>query len=80
MMGVRVETGARRRLNLAQSPGRVAALALALGGIVGGAAAFGPLYVLAGMLALLAGYAILVSTAAGLLSVFAISADRKSVV
>jgi len=74
MMGVRVETGARRRLNLAQSPGRVAALALALGGIVGGAAAFGPLYVLAGMLALLAGYAILVSTAAGLLSVFAISA------
>jgi len=74
MMGVRVDTGARRRLNLAQSPGRVAALALALGGIVGGAAAFGPLYVLAGMLALLAGYAILVSTAAGLLSVFAISA------
>ena len=74
MMDVRVETGARRRLNLAQSPGRVAALALALGGIVGGAAAFGPLYVLAGMLALLAGYAILVSTSAGLLSVFAISA------
>lgn len=74
MMGVRVETVARRRLNPAQSPGMVAALALTLGGIIGGAAAFGPLYVLAGMLALLAGYAMLVSTSAGLLSVFAISA------
>lgn len=74
MMGVRIETAARRRLNPAQSPGLIAALALTLGGIIGGTAAFGPLYVLAGVLALLAGYAMLVSTSAGLLSVFAISA------
>ncbi len=72
MMDVRVET-VRQRLNLARSPEVAAALALTLGGIAGGAAAFGPLYALAGMLALLAGYALLVSTSAGLLSVFAIS-------
>ncbi|MFQ3663711.1 MAG: O-antigen ligase family protein [Chloroflexaceae bacterium] len=63
----------RRRLDPARSPEVMAALALTLGGITGGAVAFGPLYALAGMLALLAGYALLVSTSAGLLSVFAIS-------
>lgn len=57
---------------LTRSPGLVAALALAVGGVVGGAAAFGPLYALAGLLALLAGLAVLVSTDAGLLAVFAI--------
>ncbi|NTU85942.1 MAG: O-antigen ligase family protein [Chloroflexales bacterium] len=54
------------------SPGLAAALALALGAVVGGAAAFGPLYALAGLLALLAGLALLASTEAGLLAVFAI--------
>ncbi|MCS6880322.1 MAG: O-antigen ligase family protein [Oscillochloridaceae bacterium] len=71
---MRVETGAPRWLNPARSSGVVAALALALGGIVGGAAALGPLYALAGIVAVLAGYALLVSTSAGLLAVFAVSA------
>lgn len=57
---------------LVRSPALAAALALALGGIVGGAAAFGPVYAIAGLLALLAGAAVLVSTEAGLLAVFAI--------
>ncbi len=57
---------------LTRSPALVAALALALGGVVGGAAAFGPLYAIAGLLAMLAGLAVLVSTEAGLLAVFAI--------
>lgn len=58
--------------SLARSPGLAVALALALGGLAGGAAALGPLYALAGLLGLLAGYAMLVSTNAGLLTVFAI--------
>lgn len=57
---------------LARSPALMAALAIAAGGIVGSAAAFGPLYALAGMLGLLAGVALLVSTEAGLITVFAI--------
>ncbi len=54
------------------SPAFAAALALALGGLAGGAAAFGPLYALAGMLGLLAATLILVSTEVGLFVVFAI--------
>ncbi|HMQ35614.1 MAG TPA: O-antigen ligase family protein [Chloroflexaceae bacterium] len=57
---------------LTRSPGLAAALALALGGVVGGAAAFGPLYAFAGLLGLLAGLALLTSTEVGLLVVFAI--------
>lgn len=57
---------------LARSPGLAAALALALGAVVGGAAAFGPIYAFAGLLALLVGLAVLTSTEVGLLSVFAI--------
>lgn len=43
-----------------------------LGGIVGGAAALGPIYVAAGLAALGLGYAVLVSTNAGIAAVFAI--------
>ncbi|MCU0494180.1 MAG: O-antigen ligase family protein [Chloroflexaceae bacterium] len=57
---------------LVESPVVAAALALALGGMVGGAAAFGPIYVLAGLLGLAAGLAMLTSTSLALLSVFAI--------
>lgn len=57
---------------LVRSPALIAALALALGGVVGGAAAFGPLYALAGVVALVAGAAMLVSTEVGMLAVFAI--------
>lgn len=57
---------------LARSPGLAAALALAAGGVVGGAAAFGPLYAIAGLLGLLVGLAILRSTEVGMLVVFAI--------
>lgn len=60
------------RDTLVRSPAVAAALALALGGLVGGIAALGPLYALAGLLGLLAGYAMIVSTSAGLLTVFAI--------
>jgi O-antigen ligase len=60
------------RDTLVRSPAMAAALALALGGVVGGAAAFGPIYALAGLLALLAGAAMLASTEAGMLVVFAI--------
>lgn len=49
-----------------------AALALAAGGVVGGATAFGPLYALAGLLGLAAAMAMLLSTKLGLLVVFAI--------
>ncbi|PDV97038.1 polymerase [Candidatus Chloroploca asiatica] len=60
------------RDTLVRSPAMVAALALALGGVVGGASAFGPLYAFAGLLALLAAALMLVSTQVGLLTVFAI--------
>ncbi|NTW01844.1 MAG: O-antigen ligase family protein [Oscillochloris sp.] len=62
----------RFRDALARSPSLIAALAIAAGGIVGAATAFGPLYVLAGLLTLLAGLAILVSTEAGLIASFAL--------
>ncbi len=60
------------RDTLVRSPAFAAALALAIGGTIGGAAAFGPIYIVAGLLALAAGYAMLVSTMAGLITVFAI--------
>jgi O-antigen ligase len=56
----------------ARSPAVAAALALAAGGLVGGAAAFGPIYAFAGLVALLAGLAMLTSTEVGMLAVFAI--------
>lgn len=65
-------TFTRLRNTLLHSPGMLAALALALGGIAGGVAAVGPLYAIAGLLGLLIGYAILASTSAGLLTVLAI--------
>ena len=46
--------------------------ALVLGGLAGTAAAFGPLYAVAALLGLAVGYALLVSTTAGLLAVVAI--------
>ncbi|WP_255604186.1 O-antigen ligase [Oscillochloris sp. ZM17-4] len=46
---------------------------MATGGVVGAATAFGPLYAVAGLLALLVGAALLVSTEAGLIAVFAIT-------
>lgn len=49
-----------------------AATAIALGGIVGSAAAFGPIYALIGLLALGVGYALLTSTDLGLAVIFAI--------
>jgi O-antigen ligase len=49
-----------------------AVAAVVVGGIAGSAAAFGPLYALAGLLALGAGYTMLVSTQAGLAVVLAI--------
>ncbi|PDW00551.1 O-antigen ligase family protein [Candidatus Viridilinea mediisalina] len=60
------------RTHLAQSPALAAAMALATGGLVGGAAAFGPLYALAGIFGLLVGLAMLTSTTVGILAVFAI--------
>jgi polysaccharide biosynthesis protein PslJ len=60
------------RDSLIRSPALVAALALAVGGVVGGAAAFGPIYALAGLLGMLAGVAVLVSTEVGMLVVFVI--------
>jgi polysaccharide biosynthesis protein PslJ len=63
----------RIRDALGRSPALVAALAIATGGVVGAATAFGPLYALVGLLALLAGVALLVSTEAGLITVLAIA-------
>ncbi|RRR65412.1 MAG: polymerase [Candidatus Viridilinea halotolerans] len=60
------------RTHLVQSPVFAALLALSIGGIVGGAAAFGPLYALAGILGLLVGGAMLTSTTVGMLAVFAV--------
>ncbi|GAB4440705.1 MAG: O-antigen ligase family protein [Chloroflexi bacterium OHK40] len=60
------------RSSLTRSPALAAALALAAGGVVGGAAAFGPIYAVAGIAALLAGLAMLLSTEIGLLVVFTI--------
>ena len=57
---------------LVRSPPLIAALTLALGGVVGAATALGPIYALAGLVALLAGLAMLVSTEVGLLVVFAV--------
>lgn len=55
-----------------RTPAFAALLALLIGALVGGATAFGPIYAVAGALALFAGYAMLVSTDAGLISAFAI--------
>ena len=60
------------RLTLARSPLLIATLALGLGGLVGGVTALGPIYVLAGLCALVAGLAVLVSVELGLLAIFAI--------
>ncbi|MCG8352929.1 MAG: O-antigen ligase family protein [Chloroflexales bacterium] len=57
---------------LLRSNSFAAAVAIALGAVVGGAAAFGPLFVVAGLLALAVGYAMLTSTDLGLVAVFAI--------
>lgn len=62
----------RWRQSGAQSSPVVAATALALGGIVGMVTAFGPVYAVAGLLALVLGYCILTSTDIGLATVFAI--------
>ncbi len=56
---------------VARSPALIAALALALGGLVGSATACGPIYAFGGLLTLLAGLAFLVSTEAGIIAVFA---------
>ncbi|NTV61971.1 MAG: polymerase, partial [Oscillochloris sp.] len=63
----------RFRSALARSPALIAVLAVVAGGLVGAATAFGPMYALAGLLALLAAAALLVSTEAGLITVFAIA-------
>jgi polysaccharide biosynthesis protein PslJ len=63
----------RLRRSLISSPFLIAALALLLGAIVGGAAAFGPVVAIAGLLALGAGYAMLTSTRLGLAAVIAIA-------
>ncbi len=63
----------RLRRSLVSSPFLVAILALLLGAIVGGAAAFGPIVAIAGLLALGAGYAMLTSTRLGLAAVLAIA-------
>lgn len=55
-------------------PAGTAVLALCIGAAVGGAAAFGPVYGVAGMLALAAGYGLLTSTSLGLVVVFGIIA------
>ncbi|MEI7768857.1 MAG: polymerase, partial [Chloroflexales bacterium] len=62
----------RLRGALARSPSLIAAVAIAAGGLVGAATALGPIYALAGLLTLVAGVALLVSTEAGLIAVFAI--------
>lgn len=61
------------RDSLIRSPTLMAALALGVGATVGGATAFGPLYALAGLLGLLVGTTLLVSTEAGLVAVFALT-------
>jgi polysaccharide biosynthesis protein PslJ len=63
----------RLRDALTRSPALIAALALATGGLVGTAVAFGPIYAVASLLSLLAGLALLISTEAGMIAVFAIT-------
>lgn len=63
---------ARWRQSGGHSPAVVAALALALGGGVGTATAFGPVYAVAGLIALVLGYFMLTSTDSGLAMVIAI--------
>ncbi len=55
-----------------RSPIAIGMLAVGIGGAVGAAAAFGPIYVAVGLLALAVGYAFLISTTVGLVSAFAI--------
>ncbi len=59
-----------RLRQLALHPLNAALMAVALGVVVGGAAAFGPLYVVAALLALTLGYAMLASTTLGIIVVF----------
>ncbi len=61
------------RDSLIRSPALAAVLALTAGAIVGGATAFGPIYALAGLLGMFVGATLLVSTEAGLLTVFALT-------
>jgi O-antigen ligase len=57
----------------ALKPSIIALIAILSGALIGGAAAFGPLYVAAGAVALAVGYALLTSTTAGLAVVFGIT-------
>jgi O-antigen ligase len=66
------QTFPERLRRLALHPASAAFLAVLAGAFIGGAAALGPLFAAAGLLALAAGYAILTSTSAGLLLVIAL--------
>ncbi|GIV88975.1 MAG: O-antigen polymerase [Chloroflexus sp.] len=61
------------RDQLVQSPLLIAGLALACGGLIGGITAFGPLYAVAGLLALALVTALLISVKAGLIAALAIA-------
>ncbi|ACL23590.1 O-antigen ligase family protein [Chloroflexus aggregans] len=61
------------RDQLVQSPLLIAGLALAFGGLIGGITAFGPLYAVAGLLALALATTLLVSVKAGLIAALAIA-------
>lgn len=62
----------RVRVMVSESPIAMALVALLLGGLVGAAAALGPLYALAGLFALAVGVAVLSSTEAGVLGAVAL--------
>jgi O-antigen ligase len=66
------QTFPERLRRLALHPASAAFLAVLAGAFIGGAAALGPLFAAAGLLALAAGYAVLTSTSAGLLLVIAL--------
>ncbi len=61
------------RDRLAPSPVAIAGLALISGGLIGGVTAFGPLYAVAGLLALAVATALLVSVNAGLITALAVA-------
>ncbi|MEJ5343949.1 MAG: O-antigen ligase family protein [Chloroflexus sp.] len=61
------------RDRIVQSPLLTAGLALVTGGLIGGATAFGPLYAIAGLLALFVATALLVSVQAGLIAALAVA-------
>jgi O-antigen ligase len=58
---------------IASSKATAALTALLVGGVIGGAAAFGPLYAVVGLAAVALGYAILTSTTMGIITVFGIA-------